>query len=73
MSPKRLHGGMMTFYQLLDCLSVEAFLLHANNLGRVYFSNRMYTCTKTRNLEKIQVRTGFEPMTFTMPVQRSTY
>ena len=30
-------------------LCVEAFLLHVNDLGRVYFLNRMYTCMKTRN------------------------
>ena len=35
---------------MLFCLSVEAFLSHANHIGRVYFfKQNVHACMKTRN------------------------
>ena len=44
-----LHKHTFTFLTLF-CLIVAAFLLHANDLGRVYvLKNYVHVCMKTRN------------------------
>ena len=47
-----LHKHTLTFLTLF-CLSVEAFLLHANDLGRVYLSKqnvRLWMKTRNKNV-----------------------
>ena len=44
----------------LFCLSVEAFLSHANDLGRVhFFKQNVHFCMKTRN-NNVYQRLGME-------------